>query len=383
MGDVSDRARNGGRKKTTKRASVKQKCLDPWFDTAMRGDIRLLRDMISIRADVNLRDEREWCWGNTGMHYASRHGKIEVVRYLLDAKAKVHCRNDFRYTPLLCATSNGQIVLAKYLIDLKADVNDRNSLGLTPLHYAASCNYIEFARYLIGAKASLNALSVEGEYPLHSPFKFGMRDKCLGMVRCLLEARSSLTSIDSKGWTALHYAAEGAHLETVKYLLQAGADIDARATDGKLAIDVQKGESGDGKDVLVDLEEGKSRRLILRILRRDVPRSLAMLESELVGAIRVISSCSVVNEEFFHGDIFSPSHSLNNLDDDNGGGSPDLDGAANPGNAPTTFGDGVPKPSRVVDLNALRKAHGMHLYRRHQRIFVAKKFSEEKQWREQ
>lgn len=43
---------------------------------------------------------------------------------------------------------------------------------------------------------------------------------CMDMVKMLLDLGVPVNCPDAKGWTALHAAAEGGHLEVVKALLQ-------------------------------------------------------------------------------------------------------------------------------------------------------------------
>ena len=64
----------------------------------------------------------------------------------------------------------------------------------------------------------------------------------IDIVRLLLDHGADMEVTDENGWTALHYGASGGHVEVVTLLLNSCANVAALATDGKLAIDVAKGE---------------------------------------------------------------------------------------------------------------------------------------------
>ena len=57
------------------------------------------------------------------------------------------------------------------------------------------------------------------------------------MVRLCVENRSPLNTGDVSGLTPLHHAVSEGHAEAAVELLRAGAEVDRRDGDGRLAID--------------------------------------------------------------------------------------------------------------------------------------------------
>ena len=56
----------------------------------------------------------------------------------------------------------------------------------------------------------------------------------------LAEDPDLVHSTDERGWTFLHQLALAGSLASVKLLLEAGADVDAKTNDGKTALDLAK-----------------------------------------------------------------------------------------------------------------------------------------------
>jgi ankyrin repeat protein len=112
----------------------------------------------------------------TALVYAARSGAIDAARVLLDAGADVNQTTRYGWSPLLAATQNRNYLMGKFLIERGADVNIANRGGWTNLYLATDNRNVE-----------------GGDYPTREP------------------------DMD--------------HLEYIKYLLDAGADVDARLTE--------------------------------------------------------------------------------------------------------------------------------------------------------
>lgn len=66
--------------------------------------------------------------------------------------------------------------------------------------------------------------------------------KQLEAVRLLVENGADLELRDDQGWSSLHYAAYGGDVDVVNLLIDSCVDVTATSHEGKLAIDVAKGE---------------------------------------------------------------------------------------------------------------------------------------------
>ena len=135
--------------------------------------------------------------------------------------------------------------------------------GYSPLYTAASSNYTEIVRALLAAEAVIDVQDDRGETPLYEAGNaevvkilidhgvnvnhqnnFGwtplmMNVGKVNIVKALLDANADL-SIQEGGfekYSALHHAASSGNLDTVKLLLQAGADPMKQNGMGKTAAD--------------------------------------------------------------------------------------------------------------------------------------------------
>jgi len=71
------------------------------------------------RASVNLADQLQW----SALHWACVHGRVDVVRTLLDAGAPLDARSVSGATALVEAVRSGRPNLVQLLVDRRADLH--------------------------------------------------------------------------------------------------------------------------------------------------------------------------------------------------------------------------------------------------------------------
>ena len=232
----------------------------PVADAAENGDINTLRRLIQEQADIN----EPQVDGTTALHWAVQADDIDMARMLLDAGADTAARNragapailpaavngsaemltlllaagtdpDMTVsatgdTPLMLAARTGNADAVQVLIDNGADVNAREAWGqTTPLMWAVAQNHVDVVRILIAEGADIEARSV------YVPPDTG-RGFQGGLPRPRREEEVGAVIFASGEFTPLLIAARDGHLESVKVLVEAGAEVDALAADGKNAL---------------------------------------------------------------------------------------------------------------------------------------------------
>ena len=118
-----------------------------------------------------------------------------------------------------------------------ADVNVADDDGSTALHYACMEGYQELTEFLL-ARENINpaATAAMDWAPIHCAASKGRVEAVRALSRKQGGCDVHLPTRD--GNTALHLAAMGGHLETVKLLLALGSETDRRNDDGHSAVDL-------------------------------------------------------------------------------------------------------------------------------------------------
>jgi ankyrin repeat protein len=132
----------------------------------------------------------------------AQEGKVEFVKYLLDAGADVHANNDLA---LRLASEYGHTEIVKLLLDAGANVhvNDNRALRV-----ASEKGHTEIVKLLLDAKANVHA---RGDYALQRASYYGRTE----VVKLLLDAGADVHIDDDY---ALRWASANGHTEVVKLL---------------------------------------------------------------------------------------------------------------------------------------------------------------------
>lgn len=136
--------------------------------------------------------------------FASEHGRINIVRLLLEQGADANARSgQFRQSsPLEIAAIGNRAEIVDLLASAGAVIDSRDDIGATPLMRAASLGYGDTVRTLLRHGADINARDRYGSTPLMWAVTFWEID----VVRVLLAAGADVRIRDHKGQTASNRA---------------------------------------------------------------------------------------------------------------------------------------------------------------------------------
>lgn len=199
---------------------------------ALSDDRRCAEKLIQHGADVNVADS---CL-NTPLVYAAVEGHVEMVKLLLSQGADPAKGQD-EYTPLHAAAISGNPLVGVLLLAADANVSspEKSGDGHTPLHWAVQENQDEFVQLLLDHGADPNRQDVYGFTPLMTAAGSGN-----SRVAGLLISHGAI--VDQKRGedleSALHIAASYGHLDVVKALTAAGADVSLRTADARTPMDL-------------------------------------------------------------------------------------------------------------------------------------------------
>jgi len=163
---------------------------------------------------------------NTLLHLAVEEGHIPLVTLLLDASADIESPDYRKCTPLMRAIKNRR--LFELLISRGARIDARDTHEQTVLHHAAHDQRapVELFGMLIAAGADIRTVGNAGRTALHHAAASGSVAK----TRFLIEAGADVNAVaDGQQGTPLHYVGTATHLDparkqaVIDVLLAAGA----------------------------------------------------------------------------------------------------------------------------------------------------------------
>ena len=214
----------------------------PIFNASLIGQCAELRELlIHDPAQIQALDQA----GYTALHLAAWNGQVAAVAELLAHDADIAARTKRNETALQLAITYGHHATAELLlnhgatpdifsavilgrIDLLEQLLDHqselasttNRYGRTPLRLAIEREQTAVIDYLIGREVK--------------PYLWMAAGMCdFARVEALVETdRHALHQRDQWGYTALHWASKSGQLAVIEYLLEQGAGLEPRGSDG-------------------------------------------------------------------------------------------------------------------------------------------------------
>ncbi|XP_048187322.1 ankyrin repeat and KH domain-containing protein 1 isoform X10 [Perognathus longimembris pacificus] len=214
-----------------------------------KGHLDMVRFLLEAGADQEHKTDEM----HTALMEACMDGHVEVARLLLDSGAQVNMPADSFESPLTLAACGGHVELAALLIERGANLEEVNDEGYTPLMEAAREGHEEMVALLLAQGANINAQTEETqetaltlaccggfsevadflikagadiELGCSTPLMEASQEGHLELVKYLLAAGANVHATTATGDTALTYACENGHTDVADVLLQAGADLD-------------------------------------------------------------------------------------------------------------------------------------------------------------
>jgi ankyrin repeat protein len=227
--------------------------VNPSITAIVNGHYDVAAYLAEQGADVNLADRwgRTALWAAVDMHTLPHSGRPDPVE-----------------SETVTSTD-----LLKVLLAHKADVNvqlvtfppyrsmsDRGAdgiltIGATPLLRAAKAGDVEVIRMLLENKADPNLPNKTGVTPVLAAAGIGSRDndtrgrykteaEAIESIRMLLDAGADINAAEDRGQTALHGAGFWGWNQLVQFLADSGANLNVKDKKGLTPVDSAMGRAG-------------------------------------------------------------------------------------------------------------------------------------------
>lgn len=181
--------------------------------------------LLDAGADVDCADEN----GNTPLILATTNNHEDLVEYILTKPVNINKQNlRFLEAPIHKATENGNLTIVKGLVAAGADISLMSYDAQTPLVIAVCGGHLELVKFFLEEGCDPNGSQTPAlESLLHLAAERGYYDISVELI----DAGVNVNHEDITETTPLQCAASNGHVNIMKLLLNAGADINGSCKD--------------------------------------------------------------------------------------------------------------------------------------------------------
>ncbi len=258
---------------------------DPYAFSAAyeRKDFDAIAALVNSGLDVNMQTND----GRTMLTYAAAHAEdetfaVSVAKLLLSNGAQVNGEDSFGRAPVVYAIEEEKMAMSGLFLDSGADVTLQSSAYRMPIVFVPFMRKNSALTHMVIAKCpDVNIRDSLANTPLSWASRFGYLDS----VRYLLEKGAQVDNLSVHNKTPLMEAAEKGHYDIAALLVRKGADINMQTKKGWSALmwAAEKGYNeivslliGAGADLFVKNNKGERALAIAR--KNNHPDTVKIIE---------------------------------------------------------------------------------------------------------
>jgi ankyrin repeat protein len=212
----------------TVKVQSKSEIQEDFFMACAKGD--LLQVIQKIKEGANVNEPRSVHFFNTGLHYASENGHIEIINALIDRGANIEQTNNDEETALHVAISKNKVEAAKILISKNANIEAENIFQERPIHLSLARKQSEIVNLLIDMEVNLEARDRYQNTPILIASKTDDYKNCLRLA----QKGVNLNVKCNQGYSPAHLSSMFALEKNMVVLCFAGCDFTKPDDNGDL-----------------------------------------------------------------------------------------------------------------------------------------------------
>ncbi len=213
---------------------VAQNNFQNFYNSIKNSNLTIIKELIDSGYDINIPIED----GSTPLILAASLGKLDIVKLLVESGANVNEIDFDGTTPLICAANQGFLDIFNYLVPL----TNSEIKGISLL-ISVCDGELEIIKSLIATGIDVDAYREKGVWTENgrTPLIISIYEEYLEIVKALIEAGANpnLIDEDTKN-TPLICAVRVKNINIIRLLLQANVDVNAKNSEGKIALSLAK-----------------------------------------------------------------------------------------------------------------------------------------------
>ncbi|HSI84501.1 MAG TPA: ankyrin repeat domain-containing protein [Candidatus Methylacidiphilales bacterium] len=210
----------------------------PLTAAAGGGHLEVLKFLLENKANPDLADIQ----GSTPLLHACWNDKTECALALMEAGANVSQGSKDKRTPLMYAAHKGNDKIVAALIARKVRLDDNCDSG-PAVTWAASASNLSTLKLLVEAGAKLTLMPAKARPDIYSIMARAAEKKDVAMINYLVEQKVDINTPSADGGTALFAATKYADARTIDRLVELGININAQNNEGDTALMSAKDET--------------------------------------------------------------------------------------------------------------------------------------------
>lgn len=170
---------------------------------ACYGDLEGVRELLeskSVRIGIKERNSRE------AIHYAAYSGKCDMVKLLLEFRAKVTAEDESKMQPVCFAAAAGHVECVKLLLELRSKAEQRAKGNVHILHNTAGSGHLETLALLLDRRAQVDPVDSNGIKPIDLASNRNQKH-CVRFLELITASRDCLVKASKQVKKGSHEAA--------------------------------------------------------------------------------------------------------------------------------------------------------------------------------